>query len=60
MLTDLRGEITLDKNLLGHEEDSTKASKLLSILGDDLKNSSQEDLNTFVQLIHPVIAQSAS
>lgn len=60
MLTDLRGELTLEKNLLGYEEDSTKASKLLSTLGDNLKDSSQEDLNTFVQLIHPVIAQSAS
>ena len=60
MLKDLRGEITSEKNLLGIEEDSSKASKLLGKLNDKLEDSSTEELNTIAKMIQPVIAQTAS
>lgn len=60
MMTDLRGEITIEKILSGEEEESAKISRFLASLGGSSDKSSPQDLNTISKLIQPLVIQTAA
>lgn len=60
LMTDLRGEISVNKAITGKEEESANLLEFMSSLFGKSNESDKENLNTVSQLLQPLILQRAT
>jgi len=60
LMTDLRGEISTNKNVLGKDEESVKITEFMASLFTKADESDRADLNTISQMLQPLVLQTAA